>query len=262
MTFRASARVVSDLSWFFNDSEGAIKGLRSTWSDVVAVKQSESPGRLFVWLRVKAGEGWRMVRQDVDAAPLRCGPVYVPKEEHYQALHELDGAALWAAEREAPILSALRAAGPDAFEVLRHRWREKLLVCREHVPEHLWPFIDWDRKGCRIPFGLEGSTGRRGNEFEGCFGVMLNPLRGCGAAAHLTPAARAAYAKDRLRLRVRLDVAAWVDRLGGRICQGEAEADELALGREVRRQAEALVYGEGGSLDRYSRVLLRRKRAG
>jgi hypothetical protein len=248
--FRASTSVVSDLTWFFNESEGAIKGLRSTWSDVVLVKQAEPPAH------IRIGEHW------YDRSLQLSGRVYVPKEQHHQASYEMSGRALAAARREAPILSALQFAGPDVFEALRHRFREKLLVCRQHVPDHLVPFVDRWRAGCRIPFGLEGQSGRRGSEFEGCLGVMLNPLRGCGAVAHLTQAARAAYAKDRLRLRVRLDVAGWVDRLGGRICQGEASEDEQALGRELRRQAEALVYGEGGALDRYSRLLLRRRRAG
>ncbi len=249
MTFRASAQVISDLSWFFNDSLAAIAGLRSTWNDIVEVKTSAPPSVLI------SGHWY-------DAPPLRCGPVYVPKQEHHQATYEMSGRALAAARRESPILSALQFAGSDVFEALRHRFREKLLVCRQHVPDHLVPFVDRWRPGCRIPFGLEGSTGRRGNEFEGCLGVMLNPLRGCGGAAHLTQTARAAFARDRLRLRVRLDVAGWVDRLGGRICQGEASEDEVVLGRELRRQAEALVYGEGGALDRYSRVLVRRRRAG
>lgn len=246
-----SRRDASDLSWLFLEADSQIENLPSNWLDTAALYGGAPPTRVTVFNKVRVGPNeWRTVPQTVDAAPLRCGPIYVP-HEHRSWTYDFDRHSMAAVRRAAPILDALRRVGPDVREVLRLCFREKLLVCREHVPKHLIPLIDPSTHGCRVPFGIDGASARRDRPMDGCLGVMLTPLRGAGAAAHLTGAARAAYASDRLRLRQRLSPSAWTDRLGGLACSGNATPGQLELVREIRRQDVALLSGDHGAMAQY-----------
>lgn len=234
--FRADPREIADIFWMLNESEGDVKRLRSTWSDETQAIIERSRPR-----HIRIDDLW------YDAALQLSGLIYVPKPVSSVAHYSMDPRALAAVRKEVRVRSALVASGERVFEILRRTYREPLLACSAHPPPHLAPLIDRPRPGCRVTFGLDGVSGRRGRPIDGAFGVMLTPLRGPGSAAHLTLAAVAAHARERTQL----DVSRWLDRLGSRVCAGQATPGEFDVAAEVRRQATALVYGEQGALHAY-----------
>jgi len=117
-------------------------------------------------------------------------------------------------------------------DVLRLRFRELVLPAR-------------------IPFGLSGQAARRGRPINGAIGIRLNPARGPGNLAHLTPAAIEAWG----RARSTLSAPAWVDRLGIRLGpDGGCTAAERELGRRIVEQCELL---EETAIARYRSAILR-----
>jgi hypothetical protein len=204
---RVEPRDEADLLWVFNDAEGELKAMRSTWP------QETRPQ----YERIQRAQG------------LRCGPVHVGSGSHSSQAREPDPSALYAAQRERRIWRFLIGAGPEAFEVLRLRYREPL-------------------RECRVVFGYTEPPPRRGRKVVSSIGAPRIALRGNGTLAHLTPSAHAAY--DAARTTLALE--RWMDRLGNRLRSGSASVADRDLQRAVLREAEALLLRAYGRYRRGS----------
>jgi hypothetical protein len=211
-----TAHLEHELSWYFDEAEGAIKQLRSTWIETIR----------------------KDVGRDAVAPGLRCGPIYVHSSQHaYRPTAEMNDAAMAAAARANRISAALREA----------RWTPTAMF----TPPPLWPAdvlqLRFREKldECRFPFGVMGFAARRARPLDV---VRQVAVRGCGNMAHLTPAALEAWG----RTRTTLSAPRWVDQLGRRLQQGKAaDEGERTLGKLVAQQCAAL---ELRALEAYARA--------
>jgi hypothetical protein len=217
---RIHPRDEHSLLWYFNDAAGQLDTRGEMHASMVTRMQFAAlrrPNHL-------NGIDERTGRNEADVIyigsiqPSSRVPVHPDEDSH----------GMKAARGERRIRERLKAAGAEAEEILRLRFREVL-------------------HECRIPFGLEGQDlrqAKRGRKLS-LIAVRLPLRRGPGTAAHLTAAARDAYAYAAARGAKR-DLSAWVDQLGGRIDRGTASPAERLLGAQIAREAQALVLWAWG----------------
>lgn len=213
------ARDVSDLEWYFNDCEGAIKrdvrSLQSGFEAEMDARSKLSRHRVF---SVEDGRGRFLVRGTELACG--CGAHSTGSHEGARLPEHPDDSdpILFAVARERRVSGALDRAGPLVALALRLRFREVLPECRE-------------------PFGVVGGTVRRARTLA-MNGIRKPLRRGQGNLAHLTEIAAAAHDGDRTRL----DLSRWVDRLGNRLREGHLPPGVRALGRAIAHECEILEH--------------------
>lgn len=241
----------ADLLWHFNEAEGEIKRLRSTFPDEARLKAEGEIGE------VRGVESWVDHfgnRHRADKSGLWCGAIEPNETKPTPLSVEIGEEAMAAAARDNRISLALTGADASSAHT---RWScseppsQVLRLCfREPLTS---PKAAFDAASGRVQRMLVLAGGNKVDRERGqlaAIAARAQQERGPGNLAHLVAAAAEAHAGARTRL----DVGRFIDKLGTRLQQAKATPADRLLQRRLADGCELL---QVAALELYRRSVVR-----